>query len=316
MTAGCWVASSIFFAQAGQRIGALSLNVIRLTIAVLLLAVLALLLDGRLVPAVPSSRALLWLMGSGIAGLLIGDFLLFRALIEIGPRLSTLIMASVPLWVALFTIVLLGEDLAWRDLVGIAAVLGGIAWAITSRAAPVRATDEPAMPAEDPPSAPATAKSGEAARRPLPSSPGGVTMTGVLFATGGAIGQASGLMMSKVGMQEVPPLGATQIRIATGLVGFVLVCTVLNWWPRVRDAIRDPAALRFAGAGAFFGPFIGVWFSLLAIQTASHPAVAAALMATTPILMLPVSVARGESLSLGAIAGAALGVGGAALLLL
>ena len=50
----------------------------------------------------------------------------------------------------------------------------------------------------------------------------------------------------------------------------------------------NPNSLKNIAAGAFIGPFIGVWLSLYAIQT-TKVGIASTLMALTPIFHLPIS---------------------------
>jgi drug/metabolite transporter (DMT)-like permease len=68
-----------------------------------------------------------------------------------------------------------------------------------------------------------------------------------------------------------------------------------------------------AAIGAVFGPFLGVGLSLLAVQLAPT-GVASSVMATTPVLMLPVSWLRGEKFGWAGALGAVIAVAGVALL--
>jgi drug/metabolite transporter (DMT)-like permease len=135
----------------------------------------------------------------------------------------------------------------------------------------------------------------------------------VLLALGGAIGQAGGLVFSKLGMRGYPALASSEIRVITALVCFALGFTVVGLWPRVRLAMRHPGGLGFTALGAFCGPTAGVTLSLVAVAHA--PAgVAASLMALSPLLVLPIVRLRGERVGWGGVAGAVLAVGGVVLL--
>lgn len=283
-TAGCWMISALSFEAAGKRIGSLSLNMIRLVIAFGLLGLVSLFLRGEFFPTDATAHAWLWLSISGVIGFVIGDYTLFRAIIEIGPRLASLVMSSVPVWVALIGWALLGEQLRGPELAGIGLVVGGIGLAIS---------DRPAKADRDPPSA-----------------------FGVTLAVVGALGQAAGLVLSKYGMGDYDAFAATHIRVLAGIAGFALLITALRWWPHVVDATRDRIAMGYAGLGAVFGPFLGVALSLLAVQTARNSGVAAALMGTTPILLIPAVMIRGEQVGARGIVGALIAVGGATLLIL
>jgi drug/metabolite transporter (DMT)-like permease len=286
--ASCWVVSALSFEAAGKRIGSLTLNVIRLAMALVPLSLWGLLARGQALPLDADAHAWTWLAASGLVGFVIGDLCLFRAFVLIGPRLGVLIMASAPVWAALLGFLLLGETLAARELLGIALTLAGIGWALAQR--PSAANDD----------APEQRRHHD----PL----------GLLLGLGGALGQAGGLILSKHGMRDFDAFAATQIRVLVGTLGFAIVITAVGWWPRVRAALRDGEAMRSTALGAMFGPFLGVGCSLLALQHAPT-GVAATLMATTPILMLPISWYRGERLGLGGVLGAFVAFAGVVLLL-
>ncbi|HVI02848.1 MAG TPA: DMT family transporter [Enhygromyxa sp.] len=291
-TAACWVVTAIAFESSGKRIGSLSLNLIRLVMALVPLSLFGLLTRGHALPLDADASAWGWLSLSALIGLVIGDLCLFRALVLIGPRLATLIMASVPVWTTAFGFVFLGETLGARELLGVALTVGGIGWAIATRPLP-------------------PAPTASAASEP---DPGGLGSNGVLLAFAGALGQAGGLVASKHGMGDYDPFAATQIRVLAAVVGFAVLVTASRWWPRVIAALRDGKAMASAAAGAIAGPFLGVGLSLLAVQLAPT-GVAASLMATTPILLLPIARMRGETIGVAGLLGAVLAVAGIALLL-
>ena len=292
-TAACWSCSSLAFEAAGRRIGTLSLNILRLLIATTFLAILGTVTRGLPLPVDATARAWLVLGISGLLGFTFGDLCLFRAFLVIGPRLSALLMALAPPLTALIGWLLLGETLGPRQLLGMALTVAGIAIAILERPAPQ-------IPAES--AAPAVANS--------------ISGYGIVLGIGAALGQASGLVLSKLGMRGYDPFAATQVRVIAGAAGYALLITALRRWPRVREATGDRIALGWASVGAFFGPFVGVSLSLIAVQR-TLAGVAASLMATTPILIIPfVVLLRGEKVGLAGVGGAIVAVAGVALLVL
>jgi len=170
-----------------------------------------------------------------------------------------------------------------------AVTLGGIAWVVMER-----------QPGE------AGAGPAEATRPP--------TTAGVGLAVLGAVGQAVGLVLSKLGMKGYDPFASTQIRILAGLAGFAALYTAIGFWPRFRAACRDRVALRQAAFGAVLGPFLGVSMSLIAVQR-THAGVAASIMATTPLLVIPLAAwIDREKIRWPDLAGAVLAIAGVALL--
>jgi drug/metabolite transporter (DMT)-like permease len=84
----------------------------------------------------------------------------------------------------------------------------------------------------------------------------------------------------------------------------------------VSKLARDPVA-RWATLGAtLLGPVTGIWLSLVAVRH-TETGIAATLMATTPILILPLlAVVEKERVSARAIVGTVISVIGVALLFL
>jgi drug/metabolite transporter (DMT)-like permease len=90
-------------------------------------------------------------------------------------------------------------------------------------------------------------------------------------------------------MQQYSPFAATQIRIIAGIIGFIVFITLIGKWVSVRSALMDRQAMIPTAIGSFFGPFLGVSFSLLAIQHTST-GVASTIMALVPIFVIPPSI--------------------------
>ncbi len=285
-TAFLWVGSAMSFESAGKRIGSLTVNLIRLWIGFALLTLFCTFFCGHALPLNLDAHAWGWLALSGVAGFLIGDLSLFRAFILIGSRLSMLVMCLVPPISAIAGWILLDEQLTGKDLLGMAITISGVAWVVFER--------KPAGQTMD--------------RKTL--------TLGLLLAFAGATGQAIGLVFSKVGMGQNNPFAATQIRIIAGIIGFTVLFTVIGWWPRVWAALKDRPAMTRTGAGAFFGPFLGVSMSLTAVKY-TEAGIAATIMSIVPILMIPPAILIfKENVSLRAVIGSFVAVGGVALLFL
>ena len=122
---------------------------------------------------------------------------------------------------------------------------------------------------------------------------------GVLYAIGAAMCQGIGLVLSKIGMDHynltalaetgVPewmiPFSANFYRCVAGIIGFTLLLYVREGITPLRDALCDRKGLTVATATTVFGPFVGVGFSLMAVQFTAA-GIASTLMAMTPIIIL------------------------------
>jgi len=282
-TALCWSLGSLVFTRAGRRIGTLPLNVIRLILALTFASVAAALAYGRPLPSDADAERWLWLGLSGFFGFFLGDLCQFRAFVEVGPRLTLLLMALAPPMTALIEWGLFGQGLAPLALGGMALTLLGVGWVLVER-------------------------TGVTAPRPA------VQTRGVLLGLGGALGQAIGLVLSRRGMEGYPPFAGAQVRMIAGLACFLVLCAALRAWPRVLAGLRDRAGMGYAALGAALGPFLGVSLALFALQHTSA-GIAASLLSTSPILVIPLAWwLEGERASPRAAFGAVVAVVGVALL--
>ncbi len=296
LTALCWTGSSMAFAIASRAAGPLPSNQFRLVAAVPVLVLLGWLSTGQLWPVhVPTHRIVLLVL-SGLTGLTLGDLGFFHALATIGPRLSSVIMATWPAF-AVAIAVGMGESLPLVMLFGMVLLMAGVLLVL------LRSRE-------------GTAWNATLTRRQL--------ATGVAGALLGACGQAAGFVMSSAAMvagSDLPdgvlPLQATVVRMVTALVGLQCVACVRRQPVAFLAVLKNGTALRAVLIGAACGPVAGVWLSMVAVRYAASVGVAAALIATTPIFMMPVAAAvYGARIGWLGLTGTVLAVAGAAVLLL
>jgi drug/metabolite transporter (DMT)-like permease len=313
----CWVFTSLAFAAAGRRIGATAVNFTRIFLALAALLCINRVLFGQYMP--PIGGASLWLLAaSGLIGLAIGDQLLFTALVDVGPRISTLLMTLAPPVAAILAWPLLDEPLGWLQVGGIAVTLAGIIWVVLER----------------PPG-------GRESRAQHPH-----RLRGVIFASLAGVCQAIGSVLSKLGMGHVPGAGmehvdpwtATMYRMVFAAIGITVLVAIMRLvrnsrrnesaieispetehLPPPREMRRGrgvPFALLMVCVGVTFGPVLGVWNSMVAVDR-TEVGIAATLMAMTPVFILPFAVwIEKERISWRAAIGAMIAVGGVAILAL
>ena len=250
LTAACWTISALFFEKAGRRVGSLAVNIIRIFLAIIFLGTATLITRGMFFPTDATMHNWMWLGLSGIIGFFLGDLFLFKSFTMIGARTSQLVMSLAPMFTAVIGWMFLAETLSWKSIIGITICVSGIMIAIAGKGLQ------------------------------LNSSP-----KGLLFALGGALGQAIGLVLSKKGMGDFDPIASTQIRAIFGFVCFVLLVTALKRWGQIFRSTKDLKSVQLISIGAVFGPFVGVSLSLFAVQHTSA-GIAATLMALTPIMII------------------------------
>ncbi len=137
---------------------------------------------------------------------------------------------------------------------------------------------------------------------------------GVLLALGAAVCQALGLIIAKRGLTgDYPALSALLIRLTVAMSAMWLAAAVQGEFRATLQRLSLDGRARYAIlGGAIFGPFVGVWLSLVAVQNV-EVGIASTLMAMTPIFLLPlVHWIYGEKISPRAIGGTLLAFAGVA----
>jgi drug/metabolite transporter (DMT)-like permease len=256
-TALLWTVTALSFEQAAKRIGSLAVNILRLLIALVFYCILSLFRTGTLFPAGVEMHGWVWLSVSGIIGFVFGDYCLFSAYALIGSRIANLLMALAPPLATLFGWIILGEHFSVRGLAGMTITLAGIIIVVL--------------------------------RRPGNKFNFHYSARGLLFGLGAAAGQAIGLVFSKYGMRDMDPFTASQIRVIAGVIGFNILFAILNKWTLLKPAFSRPSTMGFLFSGSFFGPFLGVSFSLMAIRYTTT-GIASTIMALVPVLLIPPAI--------------------------
>ena len=284
-TAFFWTITAMAFESASRKVGSLPVNWIRLGLAFLFLTVFCTIFRGKPLPLDAPPETWLWLSLSGLIGFTFGDLCLFQSYVVIGSRIAMLVMATVPPMTSLLGWAVLGETLSPMNIAGMALTLGGVAIVVLER-------------------------KGNSDSKKFSHS-----LKGMALAFGGAFGQAVGLILSKLGLASgYSAFSATQIRIFVGLAGFSVLFFFLKTWPKVRMALHHSHAMRRLSLGAFFGPFLGVSFSLLAVQN-TKTGIAATIMALVPVFIIaPAALVFKERVTIREVFGALIAVFGSVLL--
>ena len=286
ITALCWALNGIAFESAGKKIGSFSLSYIRLFIAFLLLSISAFFMRGIALPVDANLHNWIWLFVSGIIGFVLGDIFLFQAYVEIGSRISLLIMSAAPPLTALIGFIFLNERISPLGLVGIFITMTGIALVILSKNSKENKVEF---------------------NRPI---------KGIIYASIGALGQALGLIFSKIGVGDYDPMAATQIRIIAAALLMTVIITKNKRWPEIIEAMKNKSAMPALIAGSIFGPFIGVTFSLLAVKYAAV-GIVSSITSISPIVIIPASmIIFKEKVTPKEVLGATISIAGVILLFL
>ena len=204
-------------------------------------------------------------------------------------------MAAVAGWI------MLGETLGWKAILAMGVTLLGIAISILSRDG-----------------------GSHHFKLDLP-------LKGVLLGIGAGIGQGVGLVLSKIGMQyyeaAIPagapsmmegmlPFASTMMRAIVGGIGFFAILLLQKDFGKLKSAVKDPVAMRYASIITLFGPVLGVSLSLMAVRYA-NAGIASTLMALTPVIIIfPEVLIEKKRIRFKEIVGLAVTIAGVALFFL
>jgi drug/metabolite transporter (DMT)-like permease len=250
---------AIAYESAGKKVGSLSVSFIRLFITFTMSGVCAFFVRGIVFPVDADLHTWAWFAMSGLIGCALGDMCLFKAYVEIGPRITLLIMSAAPPLTALMGFFILGERVSIRGLTGMVITMAGICLVILSR---------------DP--------DDEMVRLNRP-------VRGIVCACMGALGQASSFIFNKIGIGSYNPFAAMQIRLLAAIVGFVAIISIRRKWPEIRAALGDRSALKVIMLGSVFGSFIGMTCSLVAVKYTAA-GIASSISSISPVIIIPISI--------------------------
>ena len=287
LTSLCFAVNAVILTKAGLQVGSVISNRTRVVFALAYLIVLNTVLFGQPLPLSADPQRWMWLGFSGVVGLALGDAFLIQSYVMIGPRLGMLLLSLSTIFSVVEAWLLFKEKLGLTEVIGIAVTLAGTIWVILERG-----------------------NGGEVATRP--------SVLGIVFGLLGAVGQGTGLVLSKQGMLgSFSPISGNVIRMLAAVVALWLVTLFQRQAGRTVQILRqNPSTFRLLALVALIGPVTGVSLSLLAVQY-SPVGVASMLTSLSPVFMLPIGhFVYGERLGWSAVAGTLLAMCGVALLFL
>ena len=284
-TAFCWSVTSYAFTNAARRVGALQVNIDRMVLASIMLISIVGVFG---VSLYLTYNQILNLVISGILGLVLGDSFLFKSFQLIGARLGIIIMAAVPVLSTILAFFFLNEIISWLGMFGMLLTIAGILIVVLERKNPEQDNIS-------------------------------ISKIGIFYGLLGALGQASGLIFAKFAFQggELNGFAASFIRLfSASIIILPLAATFRRYKNPLGIYPKDSYSTKVILIGTIFGPVLGITGSLIAIEYAKV-GIASTLMATMPIIMLPISrFYFKEKLDWKAIVGAFVAVVGTAIIFL
>ncbi len=299
-----WSISPFCFAGTGRRIGPFATNLFRLGLGTFVLIGITA-IRNRLVGgfAYPGGLTWFWLSTSGVVGLVVGDFFLYRALATIGPGKTSQIQILAPAATAAIAWALLRETMTFPQLAGMALILAGVSIATWDSA---RRTDIRNKTG-----------AGGASITSRIQKPAGYLLTGAWAAVWSALFQGLQTVLAReafLSQPDLDPFLATTIRVGcAGVVAWTVARAWGPWGPALAGA-RQPKVLRLLLLGTACGPVAGMICYVGALKFA--PAgVVTTITFMNPLIVIPLGAwYYGTRIGGPAIAGTAVSLAGVLLL--
>ncbi len=308
LAAFLWAAATLMFGRMGRQLSPLVLNLVKgvFALAMLLLTILIQSSVSR-APDLPLVSVVLLVLSGGL-GIGLGDTAYFSAINALGARKALLLETLAPPISTVLAWVFLSERLPLSAIAGIVITLLGIAWVISER---------------------------------VPGDPMPATRAGLQVALLATFCQAAGAVLSRAALAEttVSPLWSSLIRLAAGLIFITVLVmarpqyleakstatrqisqnpqiskTTQNRWRSVIVTLSSPRLLGGIAIASFFATYLGIWLQQIALKYTAA-GIAQALLATSPLFVLPIAALLGEKISRRAILGVAVTLSGVWLLL-
>jgi drug/metabolite transporter (DMT)-like permease len=284
LTALFWAVAITMFRGPVVRHGARTVSLVKCTLAAALQGLTVLALGQGPALAAAPGKALLALVASGWIGVTIGDTALFAAVARIGVHRTLLLQTLAPVFTALIALAWQGERPTTQQIVGALVILTGVALVV----APDR----------------------KGWKRPVERG----AVAGVGLGLLAALGQGSGLVLAKVGMETLDAIPASFVRLAAAVVGLVLITGSRRRMARVGLLVAGPDMLSRIVPATLLGAYLALFTMMIGIKLAPA-AIAATLLSVSPVYGLFIdAVVHRQAVTLRGLAGTMLAVVGVGLL--
>lgn len=263
LTVLCWSTATLSFTRASQIYEPAVVNKSRLALATVLLFVFVVIVNGTgFTDAISqlTSRHWSYFGLSGLIGLAIGDYFVFRAFRDIGSTYTALISCASPLAAAVAAYFLSGQQINIIGWVGMMVTIGGIVLVILSQ-------------------------SKQAGKMKI-------AKAGFMFALISAICQGVGLAVTQLGRET--DLGHVPQPYTIGMIRMLCASLVLifidaskgkfNVFP-LTPFIQNRKGIKYVVIGALFGPVIGVSLSIATLDSLTV-AEAQTIFASLPLVVM------------------------------
>ncbi|MGL5052472.1 MAG: DMT family transporter [Cetobacterium sp.] len=248
-----WVGSSIFLEKASKEVGTLAVNLIRLLLAMVFLGIITNMSRGMVLPFDANKESLKFLSISGLFGMFLGDFFLFKAYVKIGSRITLLVMTFSPIAVSILSFFLLGEKIELVKILGMLLTILGIVIVILKK------------------------KSDKT-----------FSKIGLLYSILAMLGESLGIVFTRIGSVNYDSFATTQVRTIPAILAFILYISFKGEWRNIKVGMSSKKGMLYIALGTVITT-IGVT-SIVEAMKYSPVGIVSTLAATSPILIIPISI--------------------------
>lgn len=248
-----WVGSSVFLERASKETGTLAVNLIRLVIAMLFLGVITYVKRGLVLPLDVTKESFKFLSISGLFGLFLGDFFLYKSYVKIGPRITLLVMTFSPIAVSILSFFILREKIEGFKILGMLLTIIGIAIVILKKK-----NDKE------------------------------FSKVGFVYALLAMLGESLGIIFTRLGSIDYDSFATIQVRTIPAILAFIVYISLKKEWPNIKEGIINKKGMIYIVLGTIVAT-LGVTALVEAMKYA-NVGIVSTLAATSPILIIPISI--------------------------
>ena len=278
-----WAIALTIFRRPIEVFGARRINLAKCSLAAVLQGLTVVLLGQAGVLWDAPATSLAFIVASGLVGLVVGDTALFGATARIGVHRTLLLQTLAPVFTAIVAATWQAERPTLTQAIGSALILAGVACVV----------------APD--------------RRNRTRAASGIGV-GIALGIVAAMGQGVGVVLAKVGMQDVAVLPASFLRLAVAAVGLAVIGAFASTRVVPPGSGTDSSIIARVLIATFLGAYVALFLMMAGVDLAPA-SVAAVLLSTGPVFSLVLeTVIERRPPSVRGVAGTLLAVLGVAVL--
>lgn len=248
-----WVGSSVFLERASKETGTLAVNLIRLIVAMFFLGIITYLKRGFVLPLDVTKESFKFLSISGLFGLFLGDFFLYKSYIKIGPRITLLVMTFTPIAVSILSFFILGEKMEGFKILGVVLTIIGITVVI------LRKKNDKEF-----------------------------SKVGFGYALLAMLGESLGIIFTRLGSIDYDSFATIQVRTIPAILAFIIYISLKKEWSNIKEGVINKKGMIYIVLGTVVAT-LGVTALVEAMKYA-NVGIVSTLAATSPILIIPISI--------------------------